>query len=223
MTAQALAQDVFAHLQSKGVPPTPAWLNSFLTSQKNSVPPTALKQTALFRLIQTDLTKTIQRVVVAEFPSDIQNANIRERQLPGPIPVQVLDVDDIGRSKWSQVEAIEAEERGETTKGREIIRAVPRDDGEPDISSSGPHKLLLQDARGARMYAMELSSIDGIGLGMNIGSKLVLRDVRVARGVLLLRPESVTLLGGKIDELHQKWRASRKDFLKAAAQEDSTE
>jgi RecQ-mediated genome instability protein 1 len=221
MASASLAQELSVHLLSKGLIPTQAWITSFLASQRTSVPLPALKQTALFRLVQTDITTTLQTSSPSTFPSGIHDAGIQERRLPGPLPVQVLDVEDIGRSRWSQVEALEAEERGETTKGREIIRVIP---GEQDDSSvptsqisSGPYKLTLQDAQGTSVYGIELASVVGIGMNMNIGAKLVLKDVLVARGVLLLEPNTVTVLNGKIDELHKKWKEKRKDALRAAA------
>lgn len=219
MSSQAIAQDVWSYLLSKALPPNALWLTNFLSSQKNSVPLPALKQTAFFRIIQTDITKSIQRDQTTEFPADIQDAEVRERRLHGVIPVQVLDVEDIGTSKWSQLEAIEAEERGETSKGREIIRVVPREDGEQDVSfSKGPHKLLLQDVRGAQIYGIEIAPVDGVGLGMSIGSKILLKDATVARGALLLEPNTVTALGGKIDDLHRSWKSTRKAALKSDAQ-----
>jgi hypothetical protein len=38
--------------------------------------------------------------------------------------VQVLDIEDIGTSLWSQIEAIERVERGEAIHGREIVRTI---------------------------------------------------------------------------------------------------
>jgi RecQ-mediated genome instability protein 1 len=132
--------------------------------------------------------------------------------------VQVLDIEDIGSSRWSQVEAIESEERGEKTKGREIIRVVASEEGETQQNmSGGPHKLLLQDSQGSRVYGFELFDVDGINLNMNIGTKLVLRDVTVARSTVLLDPKSVAVLGGKIEDMHKRWEEGRKEALKTAA------
>lgn len=146
------------------------------------------------------------------------NAEIKERKLDGAIPVQVIDVEDVGRSRWSQVEAIESEERGETTKGREIVRVVPGEQGlsDPSEGSCGPHKLLVQDAAGTRVYCFELNAVEGVGLGVSIGSKLLLKSVTVARAVVLLTPEKVTVLGGKIDAWQKAWKEGRKEALKAA-------
>ena len=148
--------------------------------------------------------------------------------MPGPIAVQVLDIEDIGRSRWSQVEALEAQERGETTKGREVVRVLPAEDGEGGAAgaaagaaggsgSSGPHKLLLQDAKGTKVYGLEMRDVQGVNVSMSIGAKLVLRDFEVARGVILLEPRCVEVLGGKVDAWDRKWREERKKVLKEKA------
>lgn len=140
--------------------------------------------------------------------------------------VQVLDIEDLSSSRWSQIEAIEARERGEMTKGREVVR-IAEEDG-TSISSSdtatggasagGMHKLLLCDAAGTRVYGFELSSVPGIGLGMGIGAKILLKDVGVARGVVLLEGRTVEVLGGKVEALQRIWSVGRKERLRAAVQ-----
>ena len=136
--------------------------------------------------------------------------------------MQVLDIEDIGRSRWSQLEAIEAAERGETTKGREVIRVVAGEEGlsEPEAGTEkggGPHKLLLQDTRGAKVYGFEVRPVERVGLGTTgIGMKMVLRDVVVARGMVLLEPGGVVVLGGKIEGLHRVWKEGRKKGLREA-------
>lgn len=95
------------------------------------------------------------------------------------VPVQVVEVLDVGGSRYSQVEGIERVERGEEVRGREVIRSVrvgeegPNDNGSGTGSSgsgsgatkkgsTGPHKLLLQDAAGTNTWAFELSRIEKI-------------------------------------------------------------
>jgi RecQ-mediated genome instability protein 1 len=153
---------------------------------------------------------------------------VRERKLPASIPVQVLGVEDLSRSRWEQLEAIEAQERGEMTKGREIIRVVETEGGEDGggaarVSagtggSGGPHRLVLQDVTGQTVYGLELKAVKGVGVGMSIGTKMVLSGVMVARGVVLLEPERVVVLGGKIDALHKVWVENRKKDLLAAVE-----
>ena len=126
----------------------------------------------------------------------------------------------MSKSRWQQIEAIEALERGEGTKGREIIRVVATEEGDDSTQaaekSSGPHKLLLQDTRGTKVFGVEFKEVKGVGLSMNIGAKVVLKNALVARGVILLDPTSTTLLGGKIDAMYKAWKDGRKADLKAA-------
>ena len=210
---------------AKSLEPTATWLATFLTTQKSTTPLQALTSTALYRLLASDITQTLERTANACLPPDICSVNIKERRLSGPIVVQVLGLDDMSKSRWEQVEAIEALERGEGTKGREIIRLPPTEEEESASTSvqkrGGPHKLLLQDAQGLSVYGIELKDIEGVALGMNIGCKLVLKGTLVARGVLLLEPRTTSLLGGKIESLHKAWKDNRKRDLKTAIQDSS--
>ena len=205
---------------NKGLTAYQAWLETCLSSQRPATPITALYQTALFRLLASDITSSLEPIPSTCLPVDIRNASLSERRLPGPIIVQVLEIEDMSKSRWEQIEAIEALERGEGTKGREIIRVAAREEGDEvnagTITGGGPHKLLLQDSKGITVYGIELVDIKGLSLSMSIGSKMALKNVAVARGVLLLEPATTTLLGGKIENLHESWKANRKTSLKAA-------
>ncbi len=208
---------------TKCLTPTPTWLSAFLTTQRPTTPLPALTQTACFRLLASDITTSLTTSASTCFPHDIHNADIKERHLAGSIAVQVLAVEDMSKSRWEQIEAIEALERGEGTKGREIIRVAAPEEGDDaggDVQKGGgPHKLLLQDATGRRAYGIELKALEGVGLGMSIGCKLVLKSAVVARGVVLLEPRTTMVLGGKIDALHKAWRAGRKEELKKAIED----
>lgn len=218
-----ISATISAHLTSKGLAPTQIWLENFTSSARPGLPIAPLQKTAMFRLLASDLTTSIQTSPSNTLPQTALDVNTKEQRLAGPIPVQVLNIEDVGRSAWSQVEAIESYDRGETTKGREVIRVVPGDAGEngtttnttESAKSAGPHKLLLQDAKGLRIYGFELAAIEGVSVGLSIGAKLVLRNAVVARGVVLMEPRSVELLGGKVEPWDQSWRAGRKDVLKA--------
>jgi RecQ-mediated genome instability protein 1 len=216
------AQEIRGFLESKGLRLADAWLNTFLSTQSSAVPVSSLKQTAMYRVLHSDIATTMQTGPGVVFPANILDASIPERKLQGVIPVQVMDIEDIGRSKWGQVEALEAIERGEMTQGREIIRFVPGEDEGSEqpsqLPSAGPHKVLLQDAAGCRVYGFELSPVQGVNLNMAIGTKLVLKDVTVARGVILLQHTTTTFVGGKIDNLHKQWKEGLKERLKFATQ-----
>lgn len=66
------------------------------------------------------------------------------------------------------------------------------------------------------MWAFELSKIPKIEVGMSIGTKIMLRNVLIARGMVMLTPEKVVVLGGKIDLLHKAWMENRKKELMEA-------
>lgn len=214
------------YLASKDLPPKQEWMQTFIPTVRSTTPILALQKTALFRLLSADITTAVKSSPSTTFSPGIADPGIKDQRLPGPVVVQVLDVEDIGRSRWSQVEALEAQERGETTKGREVVRVLPEEGtAGPDApqapggqsKSAGPHKLLLQDAKGTKAYALELKNVQGLDVGMSIGTKLVLRDVSVARGVVMLEPRCVEVLGGKVDAWDRKWREERKKVLKEKA------
>ncbi|KAK8156575.1 hypothetical protein IWX90DRAFT_379943 [Phyllosticta citrichinensis] len=230
-----LNQEITTHLASKGLHPTPQWLSAFLSTVRPTTAPAAIKQTALFRLLASDITSSLASSSGgggggSTFPPNILDGTVKQRVLPGPLIVQVLDVEDVGRSRWSQVEELEAQARGETTKGREIIRVVDQSgaraaaggggNAAAATANRGPHKLLVTDAAGTRAYGFELFPIDGVGTHMSIGAKLVLRNVVVARGMLLLEPKTTTVLGGKVDALHKAGHEGRMERLKEAAKMD---
>lgn len=231
MTAQTLqvAAEVAAQLAStKGLHPTRQWLAAFMNTQKSTTPLPALAQTASFRLLSSDITISLSSDPSYCLPHDTNNVNIKERRLQGSIVLQLLGIEDMSQSRWEQIEAIEAQERGEGTKGREIIRVTKteeEDDSGTNISKGGgPHKLSLQDARGTKVFGIELKETRGLGIGMSIGCKIVLKNAIVARGVILIEPANTTVLGGKIDAWHKSWKENRKTELKAAieASERST-
>ncbi|EXJ94677.1 hypothetical protein A1O1_03074 [Capronia coronata CBS 617.96] len=278
------------------LPVNPQWLTDFLSSRGPTPPPfPALLSTAHFRILASDITTSLRPVSAGDvLPPDVSDVNVKERRLAGTVIVQVLDVLDVGSSKWSQVEAIERVENGEEIRGREVIRTVDvmeeGDDGSggidpaatsgggvgarpsgrtngttattttstatansgyaanPNKLSLGPHKLLLQDARGTKVLAFELVRVPGIGLsisasaarpsatsngarantiptedpGMFIGCKILLKPGTVVRrGMAMLTPENCVLLGGKLEAWDRKWKEERKQRLIAMLGEEN--
>jgi RecQ-mediated genome instability protein 1 len=216
--ANNAAAELMQHLAARHLHPKPAWLESFLATTRPNTALAALKQTCLFRLLATDITTSLNQPADSIFPDDVLRGTVQSRFLGGPIVCQVLDIEDIGQSRWSQVEAIEARERGETTKGREIVRVVePENDDSGQnaapAQSKGPFKLLLQDTKGQQIYALDLRGIDGLNTGMSMGVKLLLRNIDVRRAVVMLEPGNVQVLGGKLEALDVAWKEGRKDRL----------
>lgn len=218
-------------LEQLGYPkPSQDWLQSLLTSRV--VPPVpALIATAKIKLSRLDLLTpdlfSSDSLPSSYLPPNIAQPGNKETILKGPVVLQVLEIYDIGKSKWEQIEAIEAIERGEKTKGREIIRDIPDPESEnaedafaasirEGKGGNGPHKLLLQDYKGTQMYGMEVGPVAKHGIIMAIGCKVVVRNLAVARGVAMLDANNTTVLGGEIKELNEKWIKERKQMLQDA-------
>ena len=220
--AANIAAELTQHLNARHLYPTAAWMQGFLSTTRPNAPLPAMRQTSLFRLLATDITTSLNQPAPSVFPSDVLKGTLQSRIVPGPVICQVLDIEDIGSSRWSQVEAIEARERGEMTKGREIVRVVEQENEDTaeaaaPTQSKGPFKLLLQDAKGLKVYAIDLRGIDGINTNLPMGIKPLLRNVDVRRGVLMLEPGNVQVLGGKLEALDKAWKDGRKERLMAAA------
>lgn len=230
----ASADQIAAQIQSsKGLCASQAWISAFIASNgQRNIPASALAKTAIFRILASDFRESLSTNPTSVFPSNIFDPSIQERRLHGPIPVQVLDIEDIGASLWSQVEAIERVERGEAIRGREIVRTISVGEDQEATENNGsgnqatrgadgsgsvgggPHRLVLQDANGLRAIAIEMHNIEGISTEkLSIGAKLLLQNATVARGMILLNPTSTTLLGGKIDSLDRPWKEGRKARL----------
>jgi RecQ-mediated genome instability protein 1 len=240
---EALATQISAALQARhSLPVNVAWLAGILSTARTPPPPLpALASTAHFRLLTSDFTTSLSTSnATILLPVNINDLNIKERKLVGNVPVQLLDIEDIGTSKWSQTEAIERVERGEEVRGREVIRTLPAEAGEgpgdnpPPANaaggagkSSGPYKYLLQDAKGTKVFAFEKVRIPKLGLGddgVSIGMKIMLKtDTIVRRGVVMLVPENVTILGGKVERWDNTWRDGRKERLKRAVEQERGE
>ncbi|KAG9790912.1 hypothetical protein KCU88_g1150, partial [Aureobasidium melanogenum] len=186
---QPLQDQLSSLLQTRHhLPVHPRWLSEFLSTRGPNPPPMpALLSTAHFRILTSDITTSLRPTNSAEvLPTDISDITVKERRLAGPVITQVLDVIDVASSKWSQVEAIERVERGEETRGREVIRTVDEGNDEDAVSAApapaaratatsntrptatamslGPHKLLLQDAKGTKVLAFEVVKVPGIGV-----------------------------------------------------------
>ncbi|KAL2268361.1 hypothetical protein VTJ83DRAFT_3207 [Remersonia thermophila] len=73
----------------------------------------------------------------------------RETRLSHDVIVQVLDIQDISRPRWEQVEQLEALARGEGTRGREVIRLPVGGGGEEDgEEEDGGGAVVVQDQGG---------------------------------------------------------------------------
>ncbi|KAF4556337.1 putative RecQ mediated genome instability protein [Elsinoe fawcettii] len=219
MSGDDLLIAVRTHLASKQLCPQPDWLASLVATTRPNSALAAVKKSAEFKLLASDITQSLDKKACNSLPENAGQATIKEQRLHYPVVVQILDIEDISRSRWSQIELLEQQERGEMTRGREIIRLNPdSEDGttagmNPD-ESKGPHKLLVQDVNGTKIYAFELSPITGLSLSTGIGAKILVRSATIARGMMLLEAGQVELLGGKVSAWAEQWTKDRKENLR---------
>jgi RecQ-mediated genome instability protein 1 len=242
MASPPTLQQLTTSLTSQGLPtPHPSFLQPILTSglQKNT-PLQGITATAKIRLLSADISlSSILLPITPSFPQNIADVKTTSRKLDRDIVVQVLDIEDLGKSKWEQIELLESERKGEMTKGREVIRVVPNEDAQPSTASTqaigtqaqaqgkeGPFKLLIQDCKGRKCYGFELKNVPKIGYPpeMGIGCKILLRKgSQVARGVVLLEPERAIVLGGRIEGLDKAWREGREQRLRDIVKREAEE
>ncbi|GAB7337354.1 hypothetical protein MBLNU457_g2704t1 [Dothideomycetes sp. NU457] len=215
------AAEIKTYLTTLHLPPTQTWLSTFTPTIRSTTPLPALKKTALFRLLQSDIRTSLTASATNTLPASATDPTTKTSILHGTIPVQVLDIHDVGHSTWSQISLLEAAERGEMTKGREIIRLAPDaidgstadgDSGDNsavgDSRARGPLKVLMQDINGVQIFGFELQRVEALGQ-LGIGAKVLLRDVVVNRGVVLLEARTVEVLGGKVEAWDKAWRRGR--------------
>lgn len=203
----------------------------------------ALVATVKARLLAADLTNpSIFEQTVLGFPQNLGNPEIRELKLPCDVLVQVLDIDNLSKSKWEQIEELEAIARGEQTRGREVIRlptASAEDDEDPGTQSStaaptpagrgatgaastasktATHRLVLQDCKGQKVFGLEHKRIEKINIStLNIGEKILLRQgSTVARGNVLLEPSTCVIQGGRVEAWQKGWSEGRLARLREA-------
>ncbi|KAL2752084.1 hypothetical protein ACRALDRAFT_1072973 [Sodiomyces alcalophilus JCM 7366] len=125
-------------LQSSNHPiPSQTWLTAIVTSRTPPPPFQSLLATAKARLLAADLTTPglLDPSLATPLPENVSDPNLPSRTLTADVHVQVVDIENLSRSRWEQVEELEALERGEGTRGREIIR-LPAP-GQGDDGSGG--------------------------------------------------------------------------------------
>lgn len=194
--------------------------------------------TAKTRILASDLTAPglldPTQLSAISFPSNLSDPTVKEAKLRADVWTQVLDVEDLSRSRWDQVEALEAVERGEFTRGREVIRlGGGAEDGAEEQQTqqtqapqqvlntvnsgkNATHRIVLQDCKGNKVYALELTRVPKMGIGStHIGEKILLKKgTVVARGTVMMEPTMCEILGGKVEAWQKAWTEGRLTRLK---------
>ncbi|KAK9381334.1 uncharacterized protein V2V93DRAFT_318701, partial [Kockiozyma suomiensis] len=233
----------------------PAFLNEDL---RKCIPPlpaqSGQKQSLPMHLIdippgeaEADLLKTIQSSNLLPDISSASSTTTTTTQaitITAPTTFQIVDVLEIGISKYEQLRRLED---GMTDGGRKIVRDLPPTDSDNDFTTSNEQtlelpqssnaavqyhifetngkpkpligkstcKLLLQDALGRLFWAIELKPIPNIQVGLKLGCKItVAADTLCLRGVIMLKPTGTILHGGVIEEWNVRFRMEFMSKLK---------
>lgn len=206
-------------------PPSQAFLTQLVTSRTPPPPLPSLVATAKARLLASDIT-TSQLVDGSMTSLPEFSPQAKEIRLSYDVHLQVLDIEDLNKSRWSQAEELEAIERGEMTRGREVIRVTAEDESSPSNTSTASnsagnatHRLVLQDRSGRKVFAIELTRVPKIAVGKtSIGEKILIRaGAVIARATILLTMENCLPLGGKVDAWQKQWTEKRLTRLKSGA------
>lgn len=148
---------------------------------------------------------------------------------------QILMVEDISKSKLSQIEDITTRlnpkyqriDRLSSGKEKVVINQVNVETEETNIEASSQsskktvYRLTLQDKSGAILYALNTTNLPWLSVCM-LGSKLIInKGTQFIRGVFLLNDANCIFLGG----VNQTWNENRElklqDYLEAKLQRDS--
>ncbi|KAG2382920.1 hypothetical protein C9374_004887 [Naegleria lovaniensis] len=133
--------------------------------------------------------------------------------LKGPFVLQINDIWDIGIPMTDQIDmdkelvdsSNEEMEEGDLLFSdalhTEIQGAKPKKDYTNSNYSRRLLKFTLSDGHVNNIQAMEYKPIDFISLKTELGTKVKISNVLVRRGMLLLIPQSITIMGGGVDEL----------------------
>ncbi|KAJ4405681.1 hypothetical protein N0V82_010279 [Gnomoniopsis sp. IMI 355080] len=236
----SLTTQLRAQLQCHALPPSSeTWLQTLISSRNPPPPLPSLVMTAKTRLLASDLTTSglldSTRISMLCFPSAITTPTVKETHLASDVYAQVVDIENLSRSRSEEIAELEAIERGEQTRGREVIRLPVNNEGGEELAGTRPpeatarpqaepapstknatHRLVLQDSKGQKVYGLELVRIPEIVIGtLSIGAKILLKKgTVVARGTILLDPKKVQVLGGKIEAWHKAWLDGRLVRLK---------
>lgn len=213
-------QQLSSFFLSKNIRINPTWIQALLTklSSDGLLTSTNVNDFAIRQFLHSNIRHSV--LPVAPLLPD----SITGKSVISGVLVQVVECHEIGFSLTQKLDKLEAYEERQKPVSRRLIRLEEvTGDGEPaqdlvdnqqvtqmitvksaedDCGPVGKKmvKVMLEDAKGNRLYAIDQKPIDQFRVGMTLGAKLFLMDTPVVYGVLVLRPKKVEWLGGAVDE-----------------------
>ncbi|KAI0382472.1 hypothetical protein F5Y04DRAFT_252721 [Hypomontagnella monticulosa] len=175
-----LSSQIRTNLRNQGIPtPSLAWIQSALPNRNPLPPLPALVATVKTRLLAADLTNpALFEHPAPALPPNLSNPEVKETKLTQDIPVQVLDIDNLAKSKWEQVEELEAIARGEQTRGREIIRLPTGNEGDEEEDGGVGSSSAPPPATQGRNAAINANIANAAAAAKSATHRLVLQDCK---------------------------------------------
>lgn len=214
--------------------PSQSLLTSILSTTPSPSLPRLIALTKSTILTSTIAAPSLLDPSVPVFPPNLLAPDVKEGRLAVDVPLQIVDIEDLSRSRWEQIEELERVERGEMKRGRAVVRVENEEedqDRERATQSAGgasaaaetkkaggnaTHRVTFQDRAGTHLYGLELIRMPRLAVGVTkIGGKVVIkRGATVARGTVLLEPATCLFLGGYVEEEEKNWATTRLKALR---------
>ena len=214
---------ILASLRSQDLPlPSVGWLAALANARDPPPSIQSLVATARARLLASDLTTPglldSSYASTHSLPGGVATVAAavaaKETSLPSDVITQVLDIEDISHSRWEQIEELEAIERGEHQRGRQLIRLpVGNDQGidGDEVDAGDPESEPPGHENGVGVQQSAVNSNRGAGngrAGTGVGGnasthKLVLQDCR-GQNVYALELKRIGRMGVKAIQIGEK-------------------
>ncbi|ORX80284.1 hypothetical protein K493DRAFT_412172 [Basidiobolus meristosporus CBS 931.73] len=136
------------------------------------------------------------RIVPPAFPSNIEGVH-QVTIFQQPAILQILDIIDVGVSAQHLLDATLRHNDPDRSR---ILAEEEKNEGKFPRSML---KFTLTDGI-QETFAMEYRALNNVDIFLPLGSKILVNNVKVLRGVLLLESQRITVLGGQVDTLNQK-------------------
>ncbi|KAB5575277.1 hypothetical protein GE09DRAFT_953454 [Coniochaeta sp. 2T2.1] len=176
---------ILTSLTTQSLPlPSKTWLTPILTARNPPPPLPSLLATVRARLLASDLTTPglldPKYTTSHSLPPDLSSQpQVKATTLGRDVVFQVLDIENLSKSRWSQVEELEAIARGEGTKGREVIRLPTEGEGNGDGVNAGERGVTqATQTQPTQQPQRQGAAAGGGGGGEKDTHKLVLQDCK---------------------------------------------
>lgn len=181
----ALQTQALAHFTSKQIHLSQNYIGTLIAPLHPPLTPAILAN-----LHTSFLNSSLRQSAALQSYLPLNIATQHNAPLAGPTLVQVIHVQDIGKSRIAQLEALEKAIEEAGPEGRRVAELPAeeqeQEQGDEDRDENNVNegmsvgvgksicKLLLEDGRGTRVYGMETKPIDGVKVGMSLGCKVIL-------------------------------------------------